>query len=308
MIYTVTLNPALDLAASAAAVIPGGVTRYGQGDFIAGGKGINVTRLLTSLGMENRALGICAGFTGQEVERQLRAAGCPVDFLHLPAGCTRINLKLRGEEESVTELNGEGPQVPLSALQKLGGKCAVLEEGDTLVLAGNIPASLPEDAYARLLARVEGKGVKTVVDTTGEALRATLPYRPFLVKPNVQELEDLFGTEITGVAQAVEYAGKLRKMGAQNVAVSMGEKGALLVDSTGKRLFCRAARGATVSAVGAGDSFVAGFLYGFSLHGTGEGALRWGTAAGCATAFTEGIAEGDAVKRLYLLVGNPYPV
>ncbi len=298
MVYTVTLNPALDLSAPAAPA-SGGAARYGQGDFIAGGKGINVSRLLTSLGVENRALGFLGGFTGQEVERQLAAQGCKTDFLPLPAGCTRINLKLLG---------GDGPEIPLPLLEKLLEKCAALGQGDMLVLAGSAPPSLPRDIYARLLGQAAEKGALTAVDASGEALKAVLCRRPFLIKPNLQELEELFQVEIATVSQAAEYAGMLREMGAQNVVVSMGEKGALLADSTGRRLFCRAARGEAVSAVGAGDSLVAGFLYGWSLHGTGEGALRWGVAAGCATAFTAGIAQGDMVKKLYPLVGNPYPL
>lgn len=147
-----------------------------------------------------------------------------------------------------------------------------------------------------------------MVDTTGEALRQALPYHPFLVKPNVQELAEFFSVEIANVLEAAEFACELQRLGARNVAVSMGEKGALLVEEGGRRLFCRAARGEAVSAVGAGDSFVAGFLYGWGLHGTGEGALRWGVAAGCATAFGPGIASGEEVKRLYPQVGNPYPV
>lgn len=306
MVYTVTLNPALDMAAEGAAM-PGGAARYSQGRFLAGGKGVNVSLLLTSLGVENRALGVCAGFTGEEFLRQLEAAGVAVDFLRLPEGCTRINLKLRGPG-GVTELDGDGPAVPLEAIGQVAGKLAGLRPGDFLVLAGSIPGALPQDAYARLLAAVEGKGVKAVVDTTGEALGAALRCRPFLVKPNLQELGAFFGTEIAGPSQAVGYACRLVEMGAEHVVVSMGEKGALLADASGRRLFCRAARGEAVSAVGAGDSLVAGFLYGWGLHGSGEGALRWGVAAGCATAFTEGIAPGEAVKGVYPLVGTPHPV
>lgn len=305
MIYTVTLNPALDLTAPTGPA-KGGVARYGQGPFLAGGKGVNVTRLLTSLGLENKALGIAAGFTGEEVLRQLQAEGCQADFLRLAEGCTRINLKLQGEE-GVTELNGEGPPVPLAALDELTARCAALTAGDFLVLAGSIPSSLPPDAYGRMLAGLAGKGIEAVADAAGEALGGALAHRPFLVKPNLQELEEFFSAEIATTAQAAEYAAELQRMGAQNVVVSMGERGALLAGPEG-RLFCRAARGTAVSPVGAGDSFVAGFLYGWQLHGTGEGALRWGTAAGCATAFTAGIAKGEDVKRLYPLVGNPYPV
>lgn len=306
MVYTVTLNPALDLSAAAGPVIPGGVARYGAGDFVAGGKGVNVSRLLTSLVVENRALGVCAGFTGWEVERQLREDGCAADFIRLTAGCTRINLKLRGVDGEVTELNGEGPQVPLSALEEVGAKCAALGTGDALVLAGSLPSGLPGDAYARLLDTVEGKGVLTVVDATGEALRQALGRKPFLVKPNMQELGEFFGAEVGSAAQAAEYARELQNCGVRNVAVSMGARGALLAAEDGRCLFCRAVQGEAVSAVGAGDSLVAGFLFGWNLHGTLEGALHWGVAAGCATAFTAGIASGDAVKRLYPQVGSPH--
>lgn len=307
MVYTVTLNPALDMAAEGAAQ-PGGVSRYGRGSFLAGGKGVNVSRLLTSLGVENRALGLCAGFTGDEAVRQLEAAGVATDFLRLPEGCTRINLKLRGPDGCVTELNGDGPAVPPEALGQIAGKLTGLRPGDSLVLAGSIPSSLPQDAYARLLDAVEGKGAQAVVDTTGKALETVLRCHPFLVKPNLQELEGFFGVGISTIPQAAVYACRLVELGAGHVVVSMGEKGALLADASGRRLFCRAAHGEAVSAVGAGDSLVAGFLYGWQLHGTGEGALRWGVAAGCATAFTEGIALGEAVKRIYPLVGTPYPV
>ncbi len=209
MVYTVTLNPALDLSAPAAPA-SGGAARYGQGDFIAGGKGINVSLLLTSLGVENCALGFLGGFTGQEVERQLAAQGCKTDFLPLPAGCTRINLKLLGGDGGVTELNGDGPEIPLPLLEKLLEKCDALGQGDMLVLAGSVPASLPRDIYVRLLGQAAEKGVLTVVDASGEALKAVLCRRPFLIKPNLQELEELFQVGIATVSQAAEYAGMLQ--------------------------------------------------------------------------------------------------
>ena len=306
MIMTVTLNPALDLTAPSGPLTPGGVCRYEQAPFLAGGKGIHVTRLRTALGVPNKALGFLAGFTGRETERQLIEEGCAADFIHLPEGCTRVNLKLIGEE-GATELHGQGPPVSLSALEELMEKCAALSPGDTLVLAGSVPSSLPEDAYGRILRRLP-QGVHSVVDAAGEALGCALAYRPFFIKPNLQELSDFFSAQIESVGEAAHYARELQHLGAQNVVVSLGEKGALLVGADGRCLFCRAAKGQVLSAVGAGDSLVAGFLYGWRLHGHGEGALRWAVAAGCATAFSHGIATGEQVKALYPQVGNPSPV
>ncbi len=306
MIYTVTLNPALDLCVPAGAIVPGGVNRCGQGVFRAGGKGINVSRALTSLGVGNRALAIAAGFTGREAAARLEAAGCPADFLFLASGCTRVNYKAAHPDGSVTELNGEGPPVPLSAVSRLGGKLSALGPGDGLVLAGSVPASLPADVYARLLAFAK-EGVRTVVDTTGEALLAALAARPFLIKPNLEELGGVSGAPVSGIGEAAACAQRLCAMGAQNVVVSMGERGALLVDARGRRFFCRAAKGRAVSAVGAGDSLVAGFLYGLGQGGVEE-ALRWGVAAGCATAFSGDICAGAQARALYCQVGPARPL
>ena len=184
----------------------------------------------------------------------------------------------------------------------------MLQPGDGLVLAGSLPPSLPQDAYARLLERIEEKNILTVVDTAGEALEAVLPCRPFLIKPNLEELSGLFGAELTELPAVAECAGELQKKGAKNVAVSMGSKGAFLLCEDGRRLFCHAVRGEAVSTVGAGDSFVAGFLYGWQLHGTLEGALRWGVCAGSATAFSPGLAAGSEVKQLYTRVGNVHMI
>lgn len=302
MITTVTLNPAIDYAVDADNFEKGRINRCKAGSFRPGGKGINVSLLLSSLGKKTTALGVAAGFTGGEIVRRLEEAGCGADFLFLPGGCSRINLKIRSREDGgtvETDLNGGGPEIPESALEDLGEKLSSLGEGDALVLAGSLPASLPPDAYARLLDRVAGKGVLTVVDTAGEALLCALSRRPFLIKPNLEELGELFGVELRDRDAAGEYARLLQEKGARNVLVSMGDQGALLVCEDGRRLFCRAVKGETVSTVGAGDSLVAGFLYGLDLHGTLEGALAWGTAAGAATAFTQGIASGEQVKALY---------
>lgn len=308
MIMTVTLNPAMDCYLSPERFEKGAINSYDSCRFRPGGKGVNVSLLLTSLGVENTALGIGAGPSGREIDGLLRREGCKTDFLFLEKGASRVNLKIRTPEGEETDLNGTGPEIPGEAVEQLGEKLSVLGPGDGLVLAGSIPSSLPADSYAGLLRKTADKELFTVVDAAGEALLAALPCRPFLIKPNLEELGALFDTEISELSGAVEYALALQEKGARNVAVSLGERGALLVCEDGRRLFCRAAGGEAVSSVGAGDSMVAGFLYGWQLHHTLEEALRWGVSAGSATAFSPGIASGEEVRRLYPRVGNVHPL
>lgn len=308
MIATVTLNPAVDYIVSPHSFSPGEINRYTSCTYGPGGKGVNVSLLLSSLGLENTALGIAAGFSGREIVDMMEKAGCKTDFIFLPQGHSRINLKICPFHGQETDINGDGPVIPAEAVSGLGKKLAALGPEDVLVLAGSVPNSLPRDIYAQLLEQVKGNHTSVVVDAEGQALLDTLPYHPFLVKPNAEELGELFQVEIDSTATAKEYARRLIDMGAVNVVVSLGEKGALWVSQSGESLFCHAVRGETVSTVGAGDSLVAGLLYGLSLHGTFEGALRWGVAAGGATAFSKGIASGDQVKRLLLKVGNVHPV
>lgn len=298
LVSTVTLNPAIDYIVFPERLEKGKINGYKSCFFRPGGKGVNVSLLLTSLGVENTALGIAAGFTGRELVRLMEEAGCKTDFLFLEGAHSRINLKicLPGGEE--TDLNGSGPVISQEAVDRLGEKLAQLKPGGSLVLAGSVPPSLSQDVYARLLKQAEGKDLLTVVDTTGEALRAVLPLRPFLIKPNLEELGELFQTEIKDMAEAVEYARILQEKGARNIVVSMGEKGALLVSEDGRSLFCGTAKGKAVSTVGAGDSLVAGFLYGWARCNTPEDALRWGVAAGAATAFSNGIATGEMVRQM----------
>lgn len=308
MILTVTLNPALDCFFEPEQLRVGGVNRYEKYRLLPGGKGVNVSLLLSSLGMETVAMGFCAGFTGKELVRLVEQAGCPADFTMLPHGSTRMNIKIRTPEGEETDLNGTGAPLPPEAVEELERKLDVLQPGDGLVLSGSLPPGLPKDTYARLLERMEEKNILTVVDTAGEALEAVLPHHPFLIKPNLEELGELFGAEITELEAAAECAGELQKRGAQNVAVSMGHKGALLLCRDGRRLFCHAVRGEALSTVGAGDSFVAGFLYGWQLHGTLDGALRWAVCAGSATAFSPGLATGSEVRQLYTRVGNVHMI
>ena len=306
MVVTVTLNPALDYLIPLDQVRPGSIHRFAQGSFAPGGKGVNVSLLLTSLGVENRALGLCAGFSGREICRLLEEQGVDADFVLLEEGASRINVKLRCPGGQETDFNGQGPQIPPRAVGALAEKLRALGREDFLVLAGSLPQGLPETAWPQLLEAARRQGVRLVVDTAGEPLLAALPYRPFLVKPNQEELGALFGVEISSPGEAKEYGLQLQRMGARNVVVSLGAKGALLLEEGGRSLFCHGVRGQAVSTVGAGDSLVAGFLYGLGLHGTLEGGLRWGVAAGAATAFQEGIAAGDQVKKLFPAVENPH--
>lgn len=295
MVYTVTLNPALDCFLRPERFAPGEVCRYGGARFLPGGKGVNVSLLLHSLGEKTIASGIAAGFTGRELCRLLELSGCPADFAALPEGDTRLNIKILGGTE--TALNGGGPAVALEDLAPLERKISALRPGDFLVLAGSVPDSLPPDVYARLMAAAP-KGVETVVDTSGPALIEAVKHGPFLVKPNLQELGEAFGAELSGPREGAEYAGRLQALGARNVAVTLGGGGALLLTEGGDLFERPSLPGKEVSSVGAGDSFIAGFLYGWLRGHHMERALSWAMAAGAATAFSPGIAGGDEVREL----------
>lgn len=299
MVCTVTLNPALDCYFAPERLVPGEVNRYGELRVLPGGKGVNVSLLLHGLGEETLAMGIAAGFTGRELEAMLEQAGCRCAFFYLPQGYTRLNLKIEPAGRPETALNGEGPDIPEETLAQLEQRlAAVLREGDFLVLSGSLPACLSPGTYARL-ARTVPRHVEVVLDAAGPALEAGLKARPFLVKPNLEELSALLGRPLKGEKEILQGARRLQRMGARNVLVSMGKRGALLVTGEG-RLLCRGALpGREVSSVGAGDSMVAGFLHGWMQSGKMETALDWGTAAGAATAFRRGIASGEEVERLY---------
>lgn len=295
MVYTVTFNPALDYVVQADEIKSGGVNKlYGEKLFI-GGKGINVSLVLAQLGVESVAMGFTAGFTGDEIERRLRKAGIKTDMIRLPDGFSRINVKLKAGEE--TELNGQGPDISGEALDELFSRLDRLNDGDTLVLAGSIPASLPTDVYEKILERLSGKDIRTVVDATGQLLLKVLKYRPFLVKPNNIELGEMFGVELTSVEMVAEYAQKLRDMGARNVLISMAGDGAVLLSEDGEVIRCGVCRGEVKNSVGAGDSMVAGFVAGCDKGYSY--ALRLGTACGGATAFSDGLAQKEDIFRLY---------
>lgn len=297
MIHTVTFNPAVDYVVQLDPFVPGAVNRTAEESLHYGGKGINVSTVLTRLGISNIALGFLAGFTGEAIETALRAEGIHTDFIWLEKGFSRINIKLNHGAE--TEINGQGPTIPPKALEALFQKTDDLSKGDVLVLAGSIPTALPTNLYARILERLEGKGVDCVVDATGVLLLDTLKHRPFLLKPNRQELGVLFGKNLQTAEELEYYAKKLQEMGARNVLVSRGEKGALLAAEDGRTYQIGVVSGNVQSTVGAGDAMVAGFLAGWLERHSYTHALRLGTAAGCATAFTNGVATGAEILEVF---------
>ena len=295
MVYTVTFNPAVDYIVHTKQLIAGATNRSDSEEIYFGGKGINVSIVLSELGVKSKALGFVAGFTGEAIENGVAEKGIDADFVHLNEGFSRINVKIKSGEE--TELNGQGPKITDEAIRELYAKLDEIQDGDTLVLAGSIPSSLPADIYERILERLSGKKIRAVVDATNDLLLNVLKYRPFLIKPNNFELGEIFGVEMKSTEDIVKYAGKLKEMGAQNVLVSMAGDGAVLLDENGKTHVCR---GKVKNSVGAGDSMVAGFVAGCE-KGDYEYALKLGTASGGATAFSEGLAEKD---RIYELLGQ----
>lgn len=295
MVYTVTFNPAIDYVINTKELIVGKTNRSTYEAMYVGGKGINVSIVLKELGIGSTALGFVAGFTGRAIEEGTAKKGVETDFVHLESGCTRINVKIRSGTE--TELNGQGPSIPEKAIEELYGKLDKLRDGDVLVLAGSIPGSLPSDIYEKILARLSAKKIKTVVDATKDLLLNVLKYKPFLIKPNNHELGDMFGTELKTEEEIITYAKKLREMGAVNVLVSMAGDGAILVDENGNIHKCGVCKGTVKNSVGAGDSMVAGFIAG-SENGDYEYALKLGTAAGGATAFSEELAKKTEIDEL----------
>ena len=296
MIYTVTFNPAIDYVVKTQAIVPGSVNRADSEQIYFGGKGINVSAVLAELGVRSKALGFTAGFTGEAIEQGVEAMGIDADFVRLKSGNSRINVKIRAAEE--TELNGQGPDIDDEALSELFSKLDSLMDGDTLILAGSIPNSLPDDVYERILGMLSDRDIRTVVDAAGELLLRVLKYKPFLIKPNDYELGELFGVNISTYDGVVEYAVKLQSMGARNVLVSMAGSGAILLCENGRLIKCGACSGTVRNSVGAGDSMLAGFVAG-SADNDLDYALKLGTACGGATAFSDGLARKELIDELF---------
>lgn len=297
MIYTVTFNPSLDYIVKVEDLALGAVNRVSSEVIMAGGKGVNVSIVLKNLGHESRALGFLAGFTGDEIARQLEGRGVACDFIRVKEGMSRINVKIASQQE--TEVNGMGPDIESSDVEALFDRLDALVAGDILIISGSVPAALPQDIYERILARLEGRGVDIVVDATRDLLLNVLAYRPFLIKPNNHELGDIFGVELSRREEVVPYAKMLQERGARNVLVSMAGEGAVLVGEDGSVIMSESPRGQVVNSVGAGDSMVAGFVAGY-LEGDGsfERAFRMGLCTGSASAFSLELATRDDVEAL----------
>ncbi|MDR2338856.1 MAG: 1-phosphofructokinase [Deltaproteobacteria bacterium] len=303
MIYTVTFNPAIDYVVSMDELTPGSINRTKGEAVQLGGKGINVSTMLLTLGHRSVALGFIAGITGKLMEQGLKEAGIGHDFVHLDAGLTRINIKVKAKAE--TEINGRGPEVGEEALERLYRKAEHVRDGDCLVLAGNVPKGVPLEAYGSFLARLDSKKALTVVDATGDLMRGALRHGPFLVKPNKLELGELLGKKLGDEKDILEGAKALQGMGARNVLVSMAADGALLLDQTGAAWRIPGIPGEVKNSVGAGDSMVGGFLAGYLENFDFREALRLGAAAGTATAFSTVMAEKAFVEETLAKLPEP---
>ena len=296
MICTVTFNPSLDYIVRVDDMRLGVINRTTYEQVLPGGKGINVSIVLGNLGHESRALGFLAGFTGAEIARRVREAGVNADFIEVAEGMSRINAKIKSNEE--TELNGQGPLITEADIEQLYARLDVLSQDDTLVISGSVPSTLPSDMYERIMERLDGRGVRIVVDAERELLTRVLPYRPFLVKPNNIELGDIYGVKLETRADVIPYARRMQQAGARNVLVSMAGEGGVLVAESGEVFDSPAAKGAVVNSVGAGDSSVAGFLAGLAETGSYETAFRMALAAGSASAFSDHLATRPEVEEL----------
>lgn len=297
MIYTVTFNPSLDYIVAVDAFQLGMTNRTSFEQILPGGKGINVSIVLKNLGFENTALGFTAGFTGEEIRRRVEEIGCLSRFIPIEEGISRINLKLRSIEG--TEINGQGPKISDEKIQMLMAILDGLTDSDVLVLAGSIPASIPETIYMDIMKRLADKHILIAVDATRDLLVNVLQFHPFLIKPNNHELGEIFGVELKTRSQVVPYAKKLQEMGARNVLVSMAGEGAVLVAEDGSFFETPAPKGKLVNGVGAGDSMVAGFIAGWLERGNYQHAFKLGVAAGSASAFSELLATKDEIEALY---------
>lgn len=297
MIYTVTFNPSLDYIVSVRDFKLGMTNRTEDELMLPGGKGVNVSIILNHLGIDTTALGFTAGFTGKEITRRLAEMGVKTDFIEIENGNSRINMKLKNIDG--TEINGMGPEIPEEKLERMMCKLDTLEKGDVLVLAGSIPASMPNDVYSKIMERLKEKEIITVVDATSDLLLNVLKYRPFLVKPNNHELGELFDVELKKRSEVIPYGKKLQEMGARNVLISMAGEGAVLVAEDGTVYETLAPQGELVNAVGAGDSMVAGFVAGWIEKQEYEHAFYMGVSAGSASAFSEYLATAEEITSLY---------
>lgn len=296
MIYTVTLNPSIDYIVRLDSLETGITNRTTSEEYYYGGKGINVSCVLAELDLESTAFGFVAGFTGDAIEKGIRNDKIITDFIKLKKGISRINIKIKAGEE--TEINCQGPHIEDSELERLLAKVDRISDGDTIVIAGNVPNTMPDDVYERILQRIEGKNVRIVVDATKKLLLNSLKYKPFLIKPNRQELSEIFESEINSEDDIEKYAKKLQEMGAQNVLISLGKDGAMLVDEYGNKHKAGVLKEKVINTVGSGDSMVAGFIAGYEKNHSYPYALKLGSVCGNATAFLSGLATKEKINEL----------
>ena len=296
MIYTVTLNPSIDYVIKVDKLTTGNINRVNEEHVYPGGKGINVTRILKSLDNDNIALGFVSGFTGDYIINSLQELNLKSDFIKVKQGFTRINVKVKSEEE--TEINGQGPKISEEELNQFYKVIDILVDGDILILSGSIPSCLDERLYESIMKKVEDRDIKVIVDATKNLLLNVLKYKPFLIKPNNHELAEMFNVELNSTEDVVFYARKLKEMGAQNILISMGKDGALLVTENDEVFASSVAKGEVVNSVGAGDSMVAGFIAGYLKSNSYEEALRLGAASGGATAFSSDLATREFIDKL----------
>lgn len=296
MIYTVTFNPSLDYIVNIDSITLGATNRSEGEQILPGGKGINVSIVLNNLGIQNTALGFIAGFTGDEIEKNVKELGCKTDFIRLKEGISRINVKIKSAKE--TEINGVGPNIGNDSVELLLTKLDELTKDDVLVLAGSIPSSMSDSIYLNIMERLKNKGVLVVVDATKDLLLNVLEKRPFLIKPNRQELEEIFEVTIHSNEEIFHYAKKLKEMGARNVLISMAGDGALFVGEDGSELISSAPKGKVINSVGAGDSMVAGFLAGYLNTMDYQYAFKMGISAGSASAFSTHLATKKEVEMI----------
>lgn len=298
MVYTVTFNPALDYLMYVKDLQSDDIIRTENEQLYYGGKGINVSVILSRLGVENRALGFLAGFSGRQIEEMLNADRIKSDFVYLENGYTRINVKIKSDRE--IDINANGPEISNGDIEALFEKLEKLKSGDCLVLAGSIPKTLPDNIYEKILDRLGGREIEFVVDATGDLLKNVLKYKPFMVKPNHHELGEIFSAEIKTLEDIKKYGKKLQMMGAKNVLVSRGKDGAALLDQNGEIHTTENVPGKLVSSVGCGDSMVAGFIAGYCKTKDFDLALRLGSACGNATAFSQNLATKEEIEKMLI--------
>ena len=296
MIYTITFNPALDYISKVDNFEIGKINRTKEEKILPGGKGLNVSTVLKNLGFHSTALGFIAGFTGKELKTEIEKYGIQTDFIEVKEGITRINVKISSDVE--TALNGNGPIITEADIEKLLEQISKFNNEDIVILAGNIPKGIKNNIYEIICSKLEKNGVTFVVDSTKELLINVLKYKPFLIKPNKEELEETFKEKIETKEEIIVHAKKLQQIGAQNVLISLGGEGAILVTTEGKEYYSKAPKGKVLNTVGAGDSMVAGFIAGYEQSGDFEQAFKMGIATGSASSFSMNLATAEEVANL----------